>query len=132
MSLASKIEEMFKSKELVSQENVNLLIQEAIHFVSDLKTRLASNDETVRDAAINDAKKMQTEMQEQMQKMGSSMNVSPQQISDNFAATKEGLAGAKNDSESDMYAQALHALHSGMKDQPKKAKPKHVKEWLAS
>lgn len=122
MSLASKIAETFESKEAISQENVNQLIHESIEFVRDLKARLASKDETVRDAAMKDAKKLQDEMKEQMEKMSASMNIDPLLLDGS-------LTGAEN---SDMLAKALQTLQAGLADRPKKSKPKYVKEWLAS
>lgn len=124
--MISKIEEMFTNPEKVSQENVYALIREAAQVVDDLKIRLASSEESIREQAKKDALQMQTELKKQMERTRSSLGQS--QIG-NFLA----VAGADAQSKSDVFKQALRNLQTGLIGKPKqKKKPRRVKEWLAS
>lgn len=121
MSLASKIAETFEKGEVLSQEHVEALVQESIQFMNELKARLSSTEDGVREAALKDAKKLQDELKVQMEKMAAAIPI------------KDGpIEGAQAGSHADMLAKSLQTLEKGLADRPKQSKPKYVKAWLAS
>ncbi len=126
MSLTAKIEEIFNNPEKASEESVNALVQEAIRVLGDLKERLGSDDEKVRNGALEDAAKMQLELKEQIEKMQEPLGIDPGQIEGYSKAADAALA------RENAFGQALQKLQQSLADQTKHKKPKRVKEWLAS
>lgn len=116
MSLTAKIDEIFTNPEKASEENINGLVLEAIRVLNDLKERLGSEDEQVRNQALEDASRMQSQLKEQMEKM--------QGLLPKGADTAQARENA--------FGQALQKLQQNLIDQTKQKKPKRVKEWLAS
>ncbi len=125
MSIVSKLEEIFKGQGEVTSESVNAFVQEAVQFVQNLNEKLTSKDEAIREEAMKEAVKMQSELSAQLEKMGTAMGLDSSQLGNYFA-----FAEANNGS--NPFAQALKNMQTELAGKPKKKKPKRVKEWLAS
>ena len=116
MTIVSRIEEMLINPEKASRENVNALVREAVQFTNELKNRLASSDESVREQAKKEALKMQTELKKQIKKV--------------YAAQDKDPNAENNPSNPNAFIKTVKNLQNRAPKQRKK--PRRVKEWLAS
>ena len=131
MTIVSKIEEMFTNPEKASLENVNAFVREAMQFVNELKGRLSSSEESIREQAKKEALRMQAELKEQMKRTQSILGKN--QIEDDLASAKSAVKAESNGSKSNAFDRAFKDLQNRLIGKPKqKKKPKRVKEWLAS
>jgi hypothetical protein len=134
MSVIEKIEEIFGDPEKFSPENMQHLLHETLEFFGDLKFKLESKDEKVRNDALESAAVLKTKLEEQALELCKSIGMDPNTLenylNDPSHFTPEELGAIENTkAEMDAFKAELGINLSGTPT-PKKKKPKTVKDWL--
>lgn len=135
-TILQKIDKLFGSPDQFSPENMETLVHETIQFFNELKTKLESSDEKVREEALQTASLLKTKLEEQALKLCESIGMDPQSLESyisspaNFSS-EEWQAMEKAKSEIKNYKDSAMKLESGEKTTTvQKKKKRAVKEWI--
>lgn len=135
--LMEKMAKVFKTPEQFSLENIEGLVHETLKFFSELKTKLESPNEKVREEAMNTAMALKTQLEEQALALCDSIGMDPQSLekfintSANFSSEEwQIMEKAKNELAGYQNEIAAKGNLSSQSTPKKKRSP--AKEWLVS
>jgi hypothetical protein len=139
-AIIDKIQKLFGEPGQFTPENMESLIRETVEFFNELKTKLQSPDEKVREEATQVASALKTKLEEQAVALCESLGMDPKVLEAyintpaNFS-TEEWQAMEKAKAELQNYKEAASKMEAGEKSPAAqkaalKKKPKAVKQWL--
>jgi hypothetical protein len=136
-AVIQKMEELFSHPENLTPENMEGLIHETLKFLNNLREKIESPDEKVREAALREASDLKTKLEEQAARLCETVGMDPQAL-ETYINTpahfspEEWQSMEKAKTELDGYQEEIAKTESvpAKSKRSSKKKPKSVKEWI--
>ncbi|MBF8263140.1 MAG: hypothetical protein HW387_805 [Parachlamydiales bacterium] len=133
-----QIEELFENPDQFSPENMEKLVNETVTFFNDMKIKLESPDQKVREEALNVASQLKAKLEEQAKTLCKSIGMDPAALESyintpNNFSTDEWQAMENAKTEIANYKASLAKMETGEKSpaaRARKKRQKAVKEWI--